>query len=174
MSMLLKQLFNFFKLLNSDNGTNQLAYGMALGLILGFAPFFSIQTILVFALIFIFRVQIGAAFMSAFFFKFVAYLFDQPAHYLGKAVLENESLRPLFVTMYNVPFVPMTRFNNTIAMGSMIVSLILFPFAVVAFKIMILKYRATVVARFKGTKAWKAFTATRFYNWYCKYDELYG
>lgn len=174
MSMLLKQIFNFLKLLNSDHGANQLASGLALGLVLGFAPFFSLQTLLVFALIFVFRVQIGAAFLSAFFFKFVAYLFDQPAHFLGKAVLENEGLRPLFVSMYNMPLVPMTRFNNSIAMGSIIVSLILFPFAFWGFKKLILKYRETVVARFKGTKYWKAFTATKIYNWYCKYDELYG
>lgn len=174
MTALLKQIFNFLKLLNSDTGTNQLAWGLSLGLILGFAPFISIQTLLVFALIFIFRVQLGAAFISAFFFKFVAFLFDQPAHFLGKAVLENESLRPLFVTMYNMPFVPMTRFNNSIVMGSMIVSILLLPFALFGFKIAILKYRATVVARFKGTKFWKAFTATKLYNWYCTYDKLYG
>ncbi|MNS91946.1 hypothetical protein D3C72_1260590 [compost metagenome] len=174
MTLLLKQIFNFLKLLNSDTGTYQLASGLALGLMLGFAPFFSIQTLLVFAIIFIFRVQIGAAFLSAFFFKFVAYLFDQPAHYLGKAVLENESLRPLFVTMYNMPLVPMTRFNNSIAMGSMLVSIILFPFAFWGFKLAILKYRATVVAKFKGTKFWKAFAATKVYNWYLTYDKLYG
>ncbi|UXR64626.1 TIGR03546 family protein [Bdellovibrio bacteriovorus] len=174
MTALLKQIFNFLKLLNSDTGTNQLAWGLSLGLILGFAPFISIQTLLVFALIFVFRVQLGAAFLSAFFFKFVAFLFDQPAHFLGKAVLENESLRPLFVSMYNMPFVPMTRFNNSIVMGSMIVSVLLLPFAFFGFKFAILKYRATVVARFKGTKFWKAFTATKLYNWYCTYDNLYG
>lgn len=174
MSLLLKQLFNFLKLLNSDTGTNQLAVGLSLGLILGFAPILSIQSLAVLMLIFFFRVQLGAAFLSAFFFKFVAYLFDQPAHFLGKAILEIDSLRPLFVTMYNMPFVPMTRFNNSIVMGSMVVSILLLPFAFVGFKIAILKYRATVVARFKGTKAWKAFAATKIYNWYCKYDELYG
>ncbi|WP_415061882.1 TIGR03546 family protein [Bdellovibrio sp.] len=174
MTLLLKQLFNFLKLLNSDTGTNQLAAGLSLGLILGFAPFLSIQTLLVLAIIFVFRVQIGAAFLSAFFFKFTAYFFDQPAHLLGKAVLESESLRPLFVTMYNMPLVPMTRFNNSIVMGSMIVSILLLPFAYAGFKIAILKYRATVVARFKGTKAWKAFAATKLYNWYTTYDKLYG
>lgn len=174
MTILLKQIFMFFKLLNSDTGTNQLSSGLALGLILGFAPFFSIQTLLVFMIIFVFRVQIGAAFMSAFFFKFIAFLFDQPAHFLGKAVLESEGLRPLFVEMYNMPFVPMTRFNSSIAMGSMIVSFLLFPFAFVGFKRLILKYRATVVARFKDTKYWKAFTATKIYNWYTTYDKLYG
>ena len=66
MTALLKQIFNFLKLLNSDTGTNQLASGLSLGLILGFSPFISIQTFVVFAIIFIFRVQIGAAFLSAF------------------------------------------------------------------------------------------------------------
>ncbi len=174
MTLLLKQLFNFLKLLNSDNGTNQLAMGMSLGLVLGFAPFISIQTAIVLALIFIFRVQMGAAFLSAFFFKFVAFLFDHPAHLLGKVVLETSSLKSLFVTMYNMPLVPMTRFNNSIVMGSMIVSFLLFPFAFVLFKKLILKYRVSVVAKFKDTKYWKAFTATKVYGWYCTYDNLYG
>lgn len=174
MTLLLKQLFNFLKLLNSDTDTNPLATGLSLGLVLGFAPFLSIQTLLVIFFIFIFRVQIGAAFLSAFFFKFVAYCFDYPAHILGKAVLENDSLRPLFVSMYNMPLVPMTRFNNSIVMGSMLVSILLLPLAFVGFKAAILKYRATVVARFKDTKLWKAFAATKVYEWYSKYNELYG
>lgn len=174
MTLLLKQIFNFLKLLNSDTGTNQLASGLAFGMILGFAPFISIQTFLVLLIIFVFRVQIGAAFLSAFFFKFVAFLFDYPAHLLGKAVLENESLKPLFTSMYNMPLVPMTRFNNSIVMGSMIVSILLFPIAYILFQMLILKYRQTVVARFKDTKYWKAFTATKLYNWYCTYDKLYG
>lgn len=174
MTLLLKQLFNFLKLLNSDTGTNQLAIGLSLGLFLGFAPFISIQTLFVLAIVFIFRVQLGAAFLSAFFFKFIAYLFDQPAHHLGKAILEMDSLRPLFTTMYNMPIVPMTRFNDSIVMGSLVVSLILLPFAFFIFKKLILSYRATVVARFKNSKMWKAFAATKFYNWYLKYDELYG
>lgn len=174
MGILLKQIFNFLKLLNSDHGTYQLATGLSLGLFLGFAPIVSIQALAVLFIIFIFRIQIGAAFVSAFFFKFIAYLFDGPAHNLGKWILEQEGLRPLFTTMYNIPFVPMTRFNNSIVMGSMMVSLILFPLSFFIFKILIEKYRATVVARFKDTKFWKAFKATPLYNWYVKYDELYG
>jgi uncharacterized protein (TIGR03546 family) len=174
MTLLLKQLFNFFKLLNSDTGTNQLAAGLSLGLLLGFAPALSLQTFIVIAIVFVFRVQIGAAFLSAFFFKFIAYIFDQPAHFLGKAILEMESFHPLFVKLYNMPLVPLTRFNNSIVMGSMIVSILLMPFSFFIFKSAILKYRETVVARFKGTKLWKAFAATKLYNWYNKYNELYG
>ena len=57
MSILLKQLFAFFKLLNSDNGTNQLASGLALGVVLGFSPFLSLQTFLVLSLVFFFELN---------------------------------------------------------------------------------------------------------------------
>ncbi len=174
MTLLLKQIFAFFKLLNSDTGTNSLAAGLACGLILGFAPFISLQTFIILFLIFIFRIQLGAAFLSAFFFKFVAYLIDPLANIMGQKVLELPGLRPLFVSMYNAPLVPMTRFNNSIVMGSMIISFVLAPIAFVVFKILIIKYRATIVARFRETKYWKAFAATSIYNWYCKYDKLYG
>ena len=174
MTLLLKQIFAFFKLLNSETGTNQLAAGLACGLILGFSPMLSIQAFFVLFLIFFFRIQMGAAFLSAFFFKFVAFLFDPLADTLGRAVLEAPSLRPLFVTMYNMPLVPLTRFNNSIIMGSGLVGLILVVPAFFVFKILIVKYRLTVVARFKGTKIWKAFIATKFYNWYTTYDKLYG
>lgn len=174
MTLLLKQLYSFLKLLNSDTGTNQLAAGLTLGLLLGFAPFVSLQTVIVFFLVFIFRVQLGAAMLSAFFFKFIAFLFDGPSHFLGKAVLENETLRPVFISMYNMPFVPMTRFNNSIIMGSLVISFLLAPIAYFGFKVLILKYRELVLARFKNTKIWKAFTATKIYLWYSKYDSLYN
>lgn len=174
MTLLLKQIFSFFRLLNSETGTNQLAAGLACGLILGFSPFLSIQTLFVLILVFFFRIQMGAAFLSAFFFKFAAYLLDPVADQLGRATLENPSLRPLFVQMYNMPLVPLTRFNNSIVMGSAVLGFILVIPAFFVFKALIIKYRATVVARLQGTKVWKAFTATKFYGWYSKYNELYG
>lgn len=69
MTLLLKEIFSFFKLLNSDTGTYQLASGLAFGVVLGFAPALSLQTILIIFICFFFRVQLGAATLSAFFFK---------------------------------------------------------------------------------------------------------
>jgi uncharacterized protein (TIGR03546 family) len=134
----------------------------------------SIQAFIVLFLIFFFRIQMGAAFLSAFFFKFVAFLLDPIADSLGRAILEAPGLRPLFVEMYNIPLVPLTRFNNSIIMGSAAIGIILVIPAFFIFKKLIIKYRATVVVRFKGTKVWKAFAATKFYAWYSKYTELYG
>lgn len=174
MGLLLKQLFGFIRLLNSDTGTNQLAAGVAVGFILGMTPVLSLQTILVFLVLFLFRIQIGAALITAFFFKFIAYLLDPAFHVVGSLVLEAESLKPLFTTLFNMPIVPFTRFYNSIVMGSGVVTILASPFVFILARILIAKYRATVVERFKQTKFWKAVKATSFYKWYYKYDELYG
>lgn len=174
MGILLKQLFQLVKLLNSETGTNQIAAGFAVGFILGMTPAFSLQTILVFVVLIFFRIQMGAAFLTAFFFKFVAYILDPIFDRVGGAILEMPSLRGIFTTLYNLPIVPYTRFNNSIVMGSGVVTILLAPLVFFFAKKMIIKYRRSVVDRFKQTKAWKAMQATQLYKWYYKYDELYG
>jgi uncharacterized protein (TIGR03546 family) len=174
MSLLLKQIFQFFRLLNSETGTNQLAAGLACGLILGFSPFLSLQTLLILVCCFFFRIQLGAALLSAFFFKFIAYLFDPISDALGRSVLESSTPHSLFVELYNIPLVPMTRFNNSIVMGSAILGLLLLIPAFFLFRKGIEKYRATIVARYKQSKIWKAWAGTSFYKWYLKYEHLYG
>lgn len=173
MTLLLKQIFAFFKMLNSETGHNQLAAGLACGIILGFSPFLSLQTLIVLFLIFFFRIQMGAAFLAAFFFKFIAWLIDPIADALGRTALEAPALRELFVAMYNMPLVPMTRFNNSIVMGSMILGFALAIPGFFVFRKLIVKYRQTVVARFRETKLWKAWAGTKFYNWYTTYEKLY-
>jgi uncharacterized protein (TIGR03546 family) len=174
MTLLLKQIFAFFKLLNSDTATNQLAAGLAFGVVLGFSPFLSLQTFIVLFLCFFFRIQLGAAFLSAFFFKFVAFMFDPLTDRLGRVTLESEGLRPLFVELYNMPLVPLTRFNNSIVMGSALISFILVIPLFFVFRKLIIRYRETVVARYQKTKIWKFWAGTSFYKWYLKYDQLYG
>jgi len=174
LSLLIKQLINFIKLLHSETGTNQLAMGLALGLVIGFSPLLSLQGLALVLILLLFRIQMGAAFLSGFFFTFVAFLLDPVCDLLGRAILENPGLRPTFVQLYNMPLVPLTRFNNSIIMGSGVLSLILvIPFFFI-FKKGVIKYRLTVVEKVKDTKAWKAFKATALFQWYSKYNDLYG
>ena len=174
MGLLIKQIINLIRLLHSDTGQNQIATGLAFGVFLGFAPFISIQTLLVLFIVFIFRVQLGAAFLSAFFFKLIAFLMDPVADVLGKLALELPAFRSVWSVMYNTPFIPMTKFNNSIVMGSFIISLIFCPVLFFVFKKMIIKYRSEIVQKVEASKAWKAFKATKFYFWYLKYTDLYG
>lgn len=173
MGLILKQIFAFIKLLNSDTGTTSLAAGMTCGFILGMTPVLSLHSLLIFILLFFFRIQVGAALLMAFFFKFVAFLLDPLFHVAGSAVLEMTSLESLFTTLYNMPIIPYTRFNNSIVMGSAVITFALSPFVFIISRKLILKYRETVVARFQETKLWKAVKATGFYKWYYKYDQYH-
>ena len=89
MTLLFKQIFGFLKLLNSDTGTISLAMGVALGFVLGMSPMLSLQGILILLIAIFFRVQLGAVFISSFFFAFVAYLLDPAFHALGEKILLN-------------------------------------------------------------------------------------
>jgi uncharacterized protein (TIGR03546 family) len=174
MIILFKQLFALLKILNSETGENQIAAGISLGLILGFAPFLSLQTLLVILIILIFRVQAGAAFGSAFFFAFIAWIVDPLADVMGRHILENMTLRPLFATLYNMPIVPLTRFNDSIVMGSLAISIVLSVPGFYFFRWAIRRYRNLFLSRIRTTRWWKFMQATTLYKWYAKYEALYG
>jgi uncharacterized protein (TIGR03546 family) len=171
MGLILKQLFAFIKLLNSDTGNISLAAGMTCGFILGMTPTLSLHSLLIFLILFFFRIQMGAALVTAFFFKFIAFILDPVFHSVGSKVLEMESLQGFFTTLYNLPLIPFTRFNNSIVMGSAVITFALSPIVFILSQFFIVKYREIVVARFKETKLWKAIEATKFYQWYYKYDQ---
>lgn len=174
MTFLLKQIFQLIKMLNSETGTNQIASGLALGFALGMSPFLSLQGLFILLMIVIFRVQFGAASLSAFFFAFIAYLLDPVFHLVGEKILYLESLQNFWTTLYNMPLVPLTKFNNTVVMGSGVVGLVLFIPLFLLFKKLIATYRVQVVAKFKETKIWKSFQLTSFYKWYCTYDTYFN
>lgn len=171
--IILKQFFAFIKLLNSDTGNISLAMGMTCGFILGMTPVLSLHCLLVFILLFLFRIQVGAALTTAFFFKFIAFLLDPVFHIVGSRFLEIPQLQGFFTTLYNLPILPYTRFNNSIVMGAGIFTIILSPIIFIMSLFLIKKYREIFVANFKNTKFWKVVQATKFYQWYHKYDQYH-
>ena len=174
MTILMKQLLSLINLLNSDTGSNQIAAGITCGLILGFAPLISLQALLVFICVFMFRIQVGAALISAFFFAIVAWLFDPLFSSVGSAILELESMRSMFTAMYNMPLMPLTHFYNSITMGAGVTSLALAPIVFYASKRLILVYREQVVQRFKSSRLWELWTGTVFFKMYTTYEKFHG
>lgn len=171
MTLLLKQIFSLFQLLNSDKGSVSIALGVCCGFILGMTPSLSLQSLVIFLLLFIFRIQIGAALVTAFFFSFIAWLLDPAYHKIGSIILNLEALQSTFTSLYNMPIIPFTRFNNTVVMGSGVMAFALTPIVYFLSLFLVNKYRATVVARFKETKAWKIWKATTFFKLYEKYTQ---
>lgn len=174
MTLLLKQIFNLLKLLNSDTGEKSLALGFVIGMFLGFSPLLSLQSLFMIIILFLFKVQIGAALCASFFFALIAYIFDPAFDALGGMFLEISALRPLYETLYQAPIIPFTKFYNSIVMGALVLSVLLTPVVYFISLTLIKKYRVTVVQRYQNSKFFKALKATSFYKWYAKYSELYG
>jgi uncharacterized protein (TIGR03546 family) len=161
-------------MLHSENGTNQIALGLSLGFILGISPFLSLQTLIVLSILFLFRIQVGAAFLAAFFFKFLAYLLDPVFHSIGSSVLRLDSLKGVFTYLYNLPIVPYTRFNNSIVMGEMVVGFILIIPMFFLFRFLIVKYHYGFEKYINNLKLVKTIKATKVYGWYSSYMKYYG
>lgn len=174
MGLLLKNIFNLLRLLHSESGHHQISWAVAAGFIMGMSPALSIQTILVFFFILFFRVQMAMAFASAFMFAFIAYLFDPLFHRVGFTLLSHPDYQALWENLYNMPLVPFTRFNNTVVLGSGVFAIFLAPFVYLITLILVKKYRDIIVTKFKGTSIYRAFQASKFYQWYQKYNFLYG
>lgn len=123
---------SLLRALNSNADPRQIATGMALGMVLGLTPLLSLHNLLIMLLVFILRINLAGLLLSFGLFSAFAFLLDPMFHQLGHNVLTNPELTGLWTELYNNTFWRMTSFNNTIVMGSLIISLILFfPFVVI-------------------------------------------
>lgn len=172
MVMALKQFLSLVRLLHSETGTRSISAGIAAGWVLGLSPGFSLQSILIWICILCFRIQAGAAGISALVFALIAWFFDPIFDSVGTAILSAEALRPLWTTLYHAPIIPLTKFNDSVVMGSGVVALVLSPAIYWLATRLVTQYRVRVVAYLSTTKFWKWFSATRFVQWYLSYEQL--
>ena len=103
-----------------DYSVDQMAVGFALGAALGLTPLLSLHNLVFLAAPIMLRLSISTfliAWMGAIPFGF---LLDPLFHRLGSALLSSELLTPLWIQAANAPLVPLTQFNNTVTLGSLV------------------------------------------------------
>jgi uncharacterized protein (TIGR03546 family) len=120
----LKTLKNIIVMFQTDISPNQIAWGFALGAILGLIPNMFMKLVL-FIVIMLFRVNISAALIGCSLYAIVSYPLDFIFDCIGYTVLNINLLNSFYTWLYNLPIVPFTHFNNTVVMGSLVVGLIL-------------------------------------------------
>ena len=123
---MIAMLAKLLKMLNSEAEPHQISAGFCLAMIAGFTPLWSLHNLLVLFFALILRVNLSAFLLGWVVFSGVAYLLDPIFHALGYKILTIEGLTGLWTTLYNMPLFRLAHFNNTVLMGSLIVSLILF------------------------------------------------
>jgi uncharacterized protein (TIGR03546 family) len=126
----LKQLRKLFKVMLSETAPISVALGLGIGVYLGLAPLLSGHTILLIALLMVFRINMSAAFCSMAIFKLLGLPLWGTFHTLGASLLDNPSLAGLFTTLVNAPGTSLLSLNNSQVLGSLVVSTALLPFVV--------------------------------------------
>ena len=166
MLTLLKLLQSLVKALHSEGTPGQLAAGIALGSILGLTPLLSLHNAVVFCLIVMLNVSFAGAMLGWAVFIPIGFLLDPVFDRIGHTLLFTPSLTPLFTSLYNMPVVPLTNFNNTVTLGSLVTALVLFIPFFYLFRWGVARYRATIGERVRQSKWYRAVTASKLYNVY--------
>jgi len=141
-----------FRLLSSDVEPYQLSLGICLGLVVGMSPLLTVQTLSVILLIIILRVNFSMFMLSFGLISLIAYLADPLIVMVGQQVLATESLNDVFTQMYNSGLWRFLNFNNTAAMGSLVISIISFLPLYFICLILIKKYRDVIEQHLKNTR----------------------
>lgn len=149
----LRLLKDLVAALHGGSDPRHLAAGFALGAAIGLIPKGNLFAVLFLLLFFALRLNKGLALMSAVFFTPVGYAVDGPAHKIGLALLKAPALAGLWTALYDLPIVPLTRFNNTVVLGNLVLGLALFAPLYFFFLRFVAWYNANLAAKIERLKA---------------------
>lgn len=159
-------LAKLLKALNSDSSPWQLAFGFALGMIMGITPLLGLHSAILLFVVLLFRVNISGFLVSWAFFSIVALPLAATFSSFGESILLNEGLQTTWTTFYNSYLGQLTQFYHTITLGSLLISLILFPFTLLLSKQLIEKYRVSFMQWVNQLRLVQIIKGSGFYHIY--------
>lgn len=154
------------KILNSETDPYQISLALCLAMIAGLTPLFSLHNIAVLLFVLILRVNLSTFIVGLALFSGIAYLIDPFSHIIGLALLTANSMEGLWTTLYNTPIFKIERFNNTVVMGSLMISLVLFLPLYFLTKTTIINYREHVLAWVRKSRIMQMIKLSKFYKTY--------
>jgi uncharacterized protein (TIGR03546 family) len=149
---LLKAIAKLLAALNGNVKKSQIAAGFAWGLLLGLIPIGSFFWIVVFIISFFFSHNHSSKIFSMALLKLLSPAIAPAVDALGWQILHIEALLPLFTRMYNMPFVPFTKFNNTLVAGGLVGGAVLWLPSFVIFMLLIPLYRNRLAPKIRESK----------------------
>ena len=166
MFTLIKLIQSLFGALHSEGTPGQLAAGIVLGAFLGLTPLFNLHNAVAFALLVLLNVSFAGGLLGWGLFVPLGFLLDPLFDWIGHSLLLAPALRGLWTSMYNMPIVPLTNFNNTVVLGSLVFAVLSAVPLFFLLRWAVARYRVTVGERVRQSRFYKAVTASKVYNVY--------
>lgn len=163
---MLKLVAEVLKIMNSETEPSQISLAVCFALIVGLGKLLSLHNLVVLLLVCVLRVNLATFLLTWPLVAGIAYVFDPLLHRVGLTVLTAPALTGLWTAAYNNTLMTLTRFNNTIVMGGLVVALLLFVPCFFLTRFAIRKYRENVLTWVEKTKIAKIIKASRLFQIY--------
>lgn len=167
-------LAKLLAILNSETNPSQISLAFCFAIVAGFTPIACLHNLIILLFVLVLRVNLSAFILGLAFFTGLSYLLDPLFHSAGLALLSSEGMKDIWTSFYNSPYMRISRFNNTIVMGSLVVSLMAFIPAYFLFNLLVKKYRDIVLERIRQSRPMKMLKASGFYRIYEKISYMRG
>jgi uncharacterized protein (TIGR03546 family) len=162
----MRLLAKFLKVLNSNAEPLEISLGLCLAMIAGLTPLTSLHNLVVLLAVLVLKINLSAFLLGLGLFSGIAYALDPLFHRVGLAVLTAPSLGNLWTSLYNSTLWRLEHFNNSIVMGSLLISLALFVPFVMLGNMLVRRYRTHVLAWVMKSRFMQMMTASSFYRLY--------
>jgi uncharacterized protein (TIGR03546 family) len=171
---MLTMFVKLIRVLNSESEPGQISMAFCLAMVMGFTPLISLHNLIVLFLALFLRVNLTGYILAWTVFSGLAYLLDPFFSWLGVTILTATALEGLWTALYNITLARLANFNNSVVMGSLVFSFILFFPLYFLFNFLIRRYREHVLAWVQKTRIAQMIKATKLYSAYQSLSGLRG
>jgi uncharacterized protein (TIGR03546 family) len=165
---MIRQFAKLLRILNSETAPINISLGICFGMVVGFTQMWSVHNLIILFIVLFFRVNLSAFIIGTLAFKSLSFLFNGAFHQIGLSLLTAEFYNDIGTYLYNVTFWKFDRINNTIVIGSIVLSIIGFIPMLLLLNVLIKKYREHILTYVRKTKIAKAMLSSNIYHYYKK------
>ncbi len=138
---MLKPFIKLFIAISSNTDPGAIAAGFSAGILLGFMPKDNLLWALISIFILFLYIQRGTFLIAMLLGSALAGVLDPSFDSLGRLILTNEKLIPYFASALEIPFVSLTKFNNSIVMGSFTIGVLIYLPLFYLIKLLVILWR---------------------------------
>lgn len=163
---MINRIAKLMKVLNSETDPAQISLAVCFAMIMGLTPLYSLHNLLFLFMVLLLRVNLASFILAWLLFSGVAYLLDPLFHSIGLAILTAETLEAVWTALYNITIFRLANFNNSVVMGSLLVSLILVIPVFLLSNMLIKKYRDHILAWVRKTRIMQLLRGSKLFQAY--------
>ncbi len=162
---MIRQIAKLLRILNSETAPINISLGICFGMVVGFTQMWSVHNLIILFLVLFFRVNMSAFILGTLVFKSLSFLFNGVFHQIGLSLLTAEFYKEIGTYLYNITFWKFDRINNTIVIGSIVISILGFLPMLFLLNFIIKKYCKHILSYVRKTKIAKAMTSSDLYHY---------